>query len=617
MPSIMNRGKQQILFNLLPNRTFDFEKIYTIAQITEIRGSLPDKINTRILMQRIIKEVYAWKEENRPALDNNVLRQIDRFVLIEPQSAYAKMFPKVLLCQNHKCHRVYDFSSSTHLPKSCPVCHDRLLQLRWVRIHRCGEMLPLIPPKCTHCNSSNNMSLETKDSERISSFQWICKKCGQKFPVTGGFCPSCKWPDSKLRRLDIEVHRANRTYYAHTTALLNIPQKKLDGLLSIAEWPGIAAAKFLDLDEVRGRKISDFNQHSLCQSNAEDNGLSGEDLNKLFEEQASGKLTPEGLVKAIQELRDQRKEEKKANSPSGVYDQLILKSGVPRDVWDRAGQEIIETIMPLEIGTPKSVSQLTSEQAPVEMLTDMGISQLTLLSDYPIITATYGYSRADYQPDLARLNPFPPMRAHNGKYPIYIDQVHADALMLSLDPKMVMQWLVKNDCKPLVPNGCDTHLASQSYFISLFDQANLKETIPADTKEIRMVFSLLHTFCHTAIRQAGLLCGLERTSLSEYIMPSTLTFAIYCNHRFGATIGALTALFEQSLGQWLNAINDSYRCIYDPVCREKSGNCHACTHLPETSCKFFNLNLSRAFLFGGTDGIIGEVKHGFFEFDKR
>ena len=34
----MNRGKQQILFNYLPGRTFDFEKVATIARIEKIRG---------------------------------------------------------------------------------------------------------------------------------------------------------------------------------------------------------------------------------------------------------------------------------------------------------------------------------------------------------------------------------------------------------------------------------------------------------------------------------------------------------------------------------------------------------------------------------------------------
>jgi hypothetical protein len=110
-----------------------------------------------------------------------------------------------------------------------------------------------------------------------------------------------------------------------------------------------------------------------------------------------------------------------------------------------------------------------------------------------------------------------------------------------------------------------------------------------------MVFGLLHTFSHLAVRQAALLCGLDRPSLSEYLLPGALTFALYCNHRFGATIGALTALFEQSLAEWLNAIRETRRCVYDPVCRDRASNCHSCTHLAETSCRFFNLNLSLHF----------------------
>ena len=110
-----------------------------------------------------------------------------------------------------------------------------------------------------------------------------------------------------------------------------------------------------------------------------------------------------------------------------------------------------------------------------------------------------------------------------------------------------------------------------------------------------------------------MLCGLDHTSLSEYVLPRTLTVALYCNHRFGATIGALSALFEQSLSEWLNAVQETRRCVYDPVCRDRTANCHACTHLPETSCRFFNLNLSRAFLFGGHDSELGEIQLGYFD----
>jgi hypothetical protein len=109
-----------------------------------------------------------------------------------------------------------------------------------------------------------------------------------------------------------------------------------------------------------------------------------------------------------------------------------------------------------------------------------------------------------------------------------------------------------------------------------------------------MVFNLLHTFSHLCVRQAALLCGLDSTSLSEYLLPRALTFALYCNHRFGATIGALTALFEQSLAEWLNALRDGRRCVYDPVCRNREGSCHACTYLAETSCRFVIVHVGDA-----------------------
>jgi hypothetical protein len=39
-------------------------------------------------------------------------------------------------------------------------------------------------------------------------------------------------------------------------------------------------------------------------------------------------------------------------------------------------------------------------------------------------------------------------------------------------------------------------------------------------------------------------------------------------------------------------------CVYDPVCMEETGACHACMHVSEMSCEHFNRNLSRRYLFG-------------------
>ncbi|MEW6141268.1 MAG: hypothetical protein AB1733_23840 [Thermodesulfobacteriota bacterium] len=413
--------------------------------------------------------------------------------------------------------------------------------------------------------------------------------------------------------MDIEVHRAGRTFYAHTTVLLNVPHRKLDTFFGLEEWPAIAAAKFLCMPEVANRALADYTPGIENSQESKSTGLSGIDLDELMRRQAAGELTAEQLVQEMQALREQRHQERMASSPSGIVQSLFRRTGVPWTVWKQSGQEMLEAVLPLETGH-RTELDLSDQNAPsAKNARQMGLSSVVLVSDYPIVTATYGFSRAEYRPNECRLNPFPGHPDHGGRYPVFVDEVQADALLLSLNPNRVIDWLRRNGCSPAIPNGSDQERARRSYFVQLLSNAPLRETLRADRREERMVFCLIHTLSHLSVRQAALLCGLDRTSLSEYVLPGALTFALYCNHRFGATIGALTALFEQSLSEWLKAVRDTRRCVYDPVCRDRTGNCHACTHLAETSCRFFNLNLSRAFLFGGRDAELGEIQVGYFD----
>jgi hypothetical protein len=412
--------------------------------------------------------------------------------------------------------------------------------------------------------------------------------------------------------MDIEVHRAGRTYYGHTTVLLNIPHRRLDGFFGLREWPAIVAAKFLGMPEAANRPLTDYTPYTQGAQATQSTGLSGPDLDELLRRQASGELTPEQLVQEMQTLRERRQQEQQANSPSGIVQALSQRTGVPWPIWERAGQEMLEATMPIESGRPTELDLQNPTLPSSQLGRQMGMSRLVLVSDYPIITATYGFSRVEYRPNQCRLNPFPAHPDYGGKFPIFVDQVQADALLLTLNPNRVLTWLERNGCQPVIPIGGDPVLARRAYFVQLLSNVPLRETLRADRREARMVFGLLHTLSHLSVRQAALLCGLDRTSLSEYLLPKALTFAVYCNHRFGATIGALTAMFEQSLPEWLNAVRETRRCVYDPVCRDHAGNCHACTHLAETSCRFFNLNLSRAFLFGGTDSEHGNIPVGYF-----
>jgi hypothetical protein len=248
----------------------------------------------------------------------------------------------------------------------------------------------------------------------------------------------------------------------------------------------------------------------------------------------------------------------------------------------------------------------------------MGVENLTLTTDFPMTLATFGFSRAAYEPNECSLNSFPADADHQGKFPIFVDVVQADAIIVRLDANRVWRWLVENKYSPILPeNATNPSVARKGYFAQLFNGISLRQLLTNEEAETRMVFGLLHTMSHLFVRRASLLCGLDRTSLAEYVLPRALTFAVYCGHSQGATIGALASLFEQSMAEWLSQIlSDTRRCLYDPVCHQQhGGNCHACTHLAETSCRFFNLNLGRCFLFGGPDDELGEIHVGYFDPD--
>jgi len=624
----MSRGKQQVLFNYLPGRTFDFEG-GTIARVNSIRGRQRDDLNVFLLLRRIAEDARAWSPDFRLSLRDEVLNDPSRFVLIEPESVEAELFPKVFWCDNRRCGRVFDYSNSDQLPQtSCRTCHTgKLVQLRFIKVHRCGELKELLPPFCQRCHTSNHMALDTRGSERFDNFRWVCRQCNTRLKLFYEYCGACQWPgnENKNRKMSIEVHRAGRTFYAHTTTLLNIPHRQLDAFFNLQEWPAIAAAKFLKMPEVANRSLDEFRHTSSSQQSSKDIGLSGNDLDDLFRRQANGTLTAEQMLAEMQSLRQRRQQEQQQNSPATIIQRLESRTGLDMTTWQQAGQEILESVLPVESGHPRNVFDLDPNGSDVQIMQQttrrIGLSELNLIEDFPIIVATYGFSREEFAPKKSaqdpnyqcRLNPFPPQRNYGGRLPIYVDEVRADALLLTLNPDRVYHWLETNGFAPTIPNGTDANLSRRAYFVRLFNEVLLRETLQVDRPEARMVFGLLHTFSHISVRQAALLCGLDHTSLSEYVLPRTLTFAIYCNHRFGATIGALTALFEQSLIDWLDAVRDARRCVYDPVCREREASCHACTHLAETSCRFFNLNLSRTFLFGGHDQELGNIQVGYFD----
>ena len=66
-----------------------------------------------------------------------------------------------------------------------------------------------------------------------------------------------------------------------------------------------------------------------------------------------------------------------------------------------------------------------------------------------------------------------------------------------------------------------------------------------------LVTTLIHSYCHRFIRVAAVHTGVERTSLSELLVPHHLGFFVYAAARGGFVLGGLQAVFEGELHRLL------------------------------------------------------------------
>ena len=72
MGATLTRGKQQILFNYLPENTFDFGNLGVLAKVTELSGIESKELNLNLVLQAIRYYASAWSDELRTDFSTTV-----------------------------------------------------------------------------------------------------------------------------------------------------------------------------------------------------------------------------------------------------------------------------------------------------------------------------------------------------------------------------------------------------------------------------------------------------------------------------------------------------------------------------------------------------------------
>lgn len=629
----MQRGVTQLLFNYLPNRTVDWEDGLAIVQLRELYLSQAwEEERSSILLDEVAQALDQWRARGGRVDSEFPDPRTERglFCAGPPQAIDAQLVRSAYVCRGCGALHFPDIRALTERSEAaltCRRCGARpLRQFPFVFIHGCGELIPVTewiprvrpgtlepttaPLRCRTCGNAGVPTVQLR-TERVRDMRVTCGACGGEIRRRlDANCPRC------LRRLARE--RAARTEDAqetHETAIARVAMRVARYNASEGYYPQTVSILRLDRPTITAAADPLLDPLATLIATRGGNPGNADNLGTLVrriqDEEAAGRMDQAAqlrlrLAQVATAPATQRNEAEARVGPAlqdDVRKSLRESVALRTTVRMRAAQEVA-----LE---GQGASGLLHARVN-EAISALGLREVLVVDDLPIITAAYGYTRRSFEPTYTELSaenlpteirPFPPLNRYAavglqrpdlaGCLPIPAREGDHEGLFLALDPPRVAAWLRANgiqipDEEQMLPSLLAALEPIDRYYDDIWSR-------PVR----RMLFGLVHTLAHVAMRAATRFAGLERTSINEYLFLPLLGAVIY-DSASAFQLGGLRTLARDHLLSFLEALADEgVSCLYDPECGDHRGACHGCVHSPEICCRVFNHGLSRAFLSGG------------------
>ena len=564
----VERGASQILFGLLPTQTVDLEG--GVWQVSRWADPVRIPIDQATVRDALIQAIAPWQASQN---DGGVSAELyghapiqvvavneDRGVVVEP-------FPRQWRCR--QCNRIATSSS-----RPCLCGSGRFAQMQFVAFHKCGRIQE---PRLQRCPTHRQVAVRLPGTAAARELYFYCPICNRRLSNGFPFQPcECGRQEGMTRN----VHRAGTVFAPHYTVLVNPPDPAEAARLR-ATGGGARALDWV-LDGLGGSGPGE-----------------GQQTVQGFEEA----LLRQGLSPDFAREMAQRALER-GEVEHGATDTPL---DLPDNVRIRAQEEAISLSSALEKGRVRVEDMVDDSEPPLRTLYETayrsrtvraGLANVELLTDFPVTTLAFGFTREGRDPATSTLVPF----RDRGAIQAYGLQAHTEALLFQLDPVLVARHLRRRGFQ--VPRVTDARTARVELLRTM--------EIPRPTDEHfqplgSAVVALLHSYGHRLIRSLAAAAGVERDGLSEYLLPHHLSVIVYAASRGEFVLGGLQSVFETGLDAVLNLfVHGESRCPLDPGCRAGGGACMACIHLGEPSCRWFNRFLDRRVLFG-EDGFLSEA----------
>ena len=609
----MRRGVHQSLYKYLPGSWVDFTQsgggVTYAVHVDRWNSVHLTGINNKRLLRVVNQRVSEFRNGSPDGAASVVnfsseVNEENYYVLTpkvseQERAIVTSVKPWVFVCNS--CGRVrqyysYDeFKRREHEP--CDNCGKHMTQLRMIRFCKCGYADGIFVPKCK--NSAHGTKYMTR---RGSGFDFVCKKCGQKAALPF-YCPDCK------SKLDIKPALDSSHYFPFSVSLIDLLDKRKD--------------VFLDNEkENRGEKVVISQYLDLIPQDEYAGIMTKGRITQDDEFEANLVKEAEGLRAAnvLEDIIATVIDAKRRTNPNNKIYEAIEQVGqgisvVSNDEIKPIAEEILEYD---ELVHAKIVLNLEEAELDAEIVNDgikpdyigisktMGFSNVQICSGVPIVFAAYGYTRKLREcTEGVKLHGFP---QEMEKKNIYATRLETEGVLFELDRRKVLNWLLDNQLieQQDLPQDMSDY-GIKMWFLDRVRLDYITPFTPIDENGIygsitKNVFTLVHSISHALINEAAEICGLDKSSLSEYILPNIPAVFIYCSNSQGFNMGALYSAFQSHFDHWLkHAKERSRKCIFDPICIDKEKACAGCLFLNEVSCQHFNKDLDRGYLCGYFD----------------
>lgn len=619
----MKRGVSQSLYKYLPESWIDFsvrgeERYNYIAHVTRWNSEKLDGINKRRLIRVVNQAIEAFGTaagegatiSNTAGYGNGLT--LENCTVLNPKhdsderGVVAEISPLTFYCPS--CHKVYQFKDSEAYQKykKCCLCHAELKQMRQIYFCKCGFATDKHPVYCRTCKSSDSIYW----SGKLNDYNFRCKKCGNKIPMFKK-CDQCG------TRLSPKIALDPSQYFAYSISLIDIIDENVEkfisdtdygAILTVACWLGKITRS--ELDEVIANGIT---------SDPEAYQKKYDDSYNMF---IAAGLDPASAANAASAV---------ANKDCGskylaIVNDLKAKIFTSPESLAKVSEAILEYMFVKEIEDKSSlddaedISRMLNTNANPEEFKKLAekraISSVEVCGNIPFVSCSYGYTREKSEPgDGAVLRAF--KEEHNGVKNIYATKLNTEGVLFEFDRVKILKWLDKNSYvgHDELPNFNDEN-AVKLWFVNNVRPELIKPFSKIDPAEAATyyIYNLIHTLSHLLIRSAASMCGLDKNSISEYILPSIPGVLVYCQNSQGFNLGALFNIFEAYFDKWLDsAYQGAQKCIFDPICASRYKACTGCLFLNEVSCQHFNHDLDRTLIIGSVDRATSVRHWGFWE----